>query len=215
MTIFKAPVLLALNNDGTRISGAKIYTYEDGSTTPLATYTDVGLTVASSNPIVADSDGEFPIFYLDPTEVYKFRFTDGTDAGNDPDNETDIYPIADDYEVGSSLPYDFTIGASGTIGSNQVFLGPNVVRVFTLPVNFAGSLITLETAPSAETIFSVQVDSVEIGTATFAAASQSAVLVAASIYTAVVAEQFDIVAPATINGAEGLRASFLGTYVVS
>jgi hypothetical protein len=48
------------DNTGLPLNGGLIYTYQAGSTTPLATYTDVNGTIANSNPIVLDSSGRLP-----------------------------------------------------------------------------------------------------------------------------------------------------------
>lgn len=55
------------------ISGCLIYTYMAGTTTPAPTYTDVGLSVANSNPIEADSSGRF-VAFLTPGSSYKFAY---------------------------------------------------------------------------------------------------------------------------------------------
>ena len=47
------------NSSGTPVSGAKIYFYIPGTTTPRTTYTDSALTVPAANPVVADSAGWF------------------------------------------------------------------------------------------------------------------------------------------------------------
>ena len=48
------------DNTGLPLNGGLIYTYQAGSTTPLATYTDVNGTIANTNPIVLDSSGRTP-----------------------------------------------------------------------------------------------------------------------------------------------------------
>jgi len=48
------------DNTGLPLNGGLIYTYQAGSTTPLATYTDINGTIANSNPIVLDSSGRPP-----------------------------------------------------------------------------------------------------------------------------------------------------------
>ena len=48
------------DNTGLPLNGGLIYTYQAGSTTPLATYTDMNGTIANSNPIVLDSSGRLP-----------------------------------------------------------------------------------------------------------------------------------------------------------
>lgn len=48
------------DNNGDPLTGGKIYTYEAGTTTPLATYTSKTGNVAHTNPIVLDSAGRVP-----------------------------------------------------------------------------------------------------------------------------------------------------------
>ena len=48
-------------------SGDKLYFFEAGTTTDLTVYTDNALNTAHPQPIVADSDGQFPAIYLSPT----------------------------------------------------------------------------------------------------------------------------------------------------
>jgi hypothetical protein len=70
----------ALDNDGDPISGAKLYFYEDGTTTPLATYSDEALSSANANPVVADSNGWFGEIYLKTDEAYKIVMKSSDDA---------------------------------------------------------------------------------------------------------------------------------------
>src|SRR6516165_723034 len=55
-------------------NGAKINTYLAGTSTPVATYTDVALSVPNANPIVADGNGQW-YAYLTPGVSYKFVVT--------------------------------------------------------------------------------------------------------------------------------------------
>jgi len=43
------------DNNGVPLSGGLLYTYQAGSSTPLATYTDINGTIANPNPIVLNS----------------------------------------------------------------------------------------------------------------------------------------------------------------
>lgn len=45
------------DNNGTPLVGGKLYSYEAGTTTPLATYTTSDGTVANANPIILDAGG--------------------------------------------------------------------------------------------------------------------------------------------------------------
>ncbi len=66
---------------GAPISGGKVYSFEAGTSTPLALYTDSLLTVAYSNPIILNSDGRpaGPIYML-TTPAYKLRVDDANDV---------------------------------------------------------------------------------------------------------------------------------------
>jgi len=215
MTIFTNPIALALDTAGNRISGAKMYSRLSGTTTPTNTFSDSLLTTPHTNPVVADSAGKFPIVYLNASVNYRFIFTDGVDPGNDPNLETQIYPLVDNYKIAAQTSYDFNITMPEAIGSNQKALGIIVVTPFTLSDEFAGSNARLETAPSASTVFSIQKNGVEVGTVTFASASQAGVFTtAAGSVAADLGDYFDIVAPAAINGATGLRVTFKGTVSV-
>jgi hypothetical protein len=59
------------DNDGNPAIGGLLYTYTAGTTTNLATYTDVALSVPNTNPVVLDSAGRATI-YLTPLAAYKF-----------------------------------------------------------------------------------------------------------------------------------------------
>ena len=50
------------NANGVPVSGAKIYFYQPGTTTPRSAYTDDGLTVPAANPVIADSAGWFKVY---------------------------------------------------------------------------------------------------------------------------------------------------------
>lgn len=80
-TVMPTPFQTTWDSNGNPISGGKICTYVAGTTTPVATYTDSGLTVPNGNPITADTAGRFTA-YLTPGTSYKFIYqsSDGTAA---------------------------------------------------------------------------------------------------------------------------------------
>lgn len=67
--LIEAPYSTAQDNNGTPISGAQIYTYAAGTSTPQVTYTDATGSVNASNPIVADSAGRYVIWANVPLKV--------------------------------------------------------------------------------------------------------------------------------------------------
>ena len=51
-----------LDNNGDPANGYQLFTYEAGTTTKVATYTDAALTTPNANPIILDSAGRATIF---------------------------------------------------------------------------------------------------------------------------------------------------------
>lgn len=60
LSVFGGAGAQFFDNNGVPLSGGKIYTYEAGTTTPLASYTSSSGTVAHTNPIILDSAGRVP-----------------------------------------------------------------------------------------------------------------------------------------------------------
>jgi hypothetical protein len=65
--------------DGAPLVGGKVFTYQAGTTTPLATYTTSGGTTPNTNPVILDSRGEADIWYS-PGVSYKVVLKDAADA---------------------------------------------------------------------------------------------------------------------------------------
>jgi hypothetical protein len=70
------------NNDGTILSGGKIYTYTAGTTTNQATYTTSAGSIQHSNPIILNSSGRVPTgeIWLTDGISYKFVLKDSNDV---------------------------------------------------------------------------------------------------------------------------------------
>ena len=68
-------------DDGSVLSGGKIYTYAAGTTTPRTTYTSSSGIVANPNPIILDSDGRLPNdLWLTAGLTYRLVVTDSTNV---------------------------------------------------------------------------------------------------------------------------------------
>ena len=105
------------NNDGLPLNAGKIYTYQAGSTTPLATYTDSSGLIANTNPIILGTDGRPPAtIWL--TEGFFYKFVLKTSADVTIQTYDNLYGI-----VGATPPPATPIPAggiflwSGSIGS--------------------------------------------------------------------------------------------------
>lgn len=75
------PYAVPLSAAGVILPGSKLYFYATGTSTPQPVYTDVGLTVAHSQPVVANGAGRFDAIYLDPgLPNYRILLTDSADV---------------------------------------------------------------------------------------------------------------------------------------
>ena len=64
---------------GNILAGGQLFTYQAGSSTPLATYTTINGTIANANPIVLGTDGKIPSeLWLQYGYSYKFLLQTAT-----------------------------------------------------------------------------------------------------------------------------------------
>lgn len=111
------------SSDVTIGTGYNLYTYETGTTTEKATYSDESLTVANTNPIVADANGSFGNVWVSDLSLYKIILTDADDvliATYDPvDGEsnslTDFDPMPTVY-MGTTSGDGTTYTLTSTVG---------------------------------------------------------------------------------------------------
>lgn len=74
----QVPRLYFVDSNGNPLVGGKLWTYQSGTSTPLATFTTSAGTVANTNPIILDSRGE-ALVYLG-SSAYRFYLTDANDV---------------------------------------------------------------------------------------------------------------------------------------
>lgn len=104
----------ATDSDNNPLPGAKLYFYTTGTTTPEDVYTTSALSVAHSNPVEADSAGNFPAIYLDPLVSYRAVCKNSTGATT----VYDLDPITTGLDAGSvSFTQSGTGAASATVQS--------------------------------------------------------------------------------------------------
>lgn len=80
MSNFLNPFYRALDSNGDPISGAKLYFYEAGTSTPKNTFSDEALTSANANPVIADANGYFGRIYMATDTEYKAVLKDADDV---------------------------------------------------------------------------------------------------------------------------------------
>jgi hypothetical protein len=78
--------------NGHPLPGAKMYFYESGTVTPKDTYSDEALTTPNTNPVIADSQGQFGDIFL--SGAYSCKLDDADDV-TQPDYPAEIAATVD------------------------------------------------------------------------------------------------------------------------
>jgi len=105
------------DNNGVPLAGGLIYTYQAGSSTPLATYQDNAGTIANANPIVLDSAGRVPneIWLL---QGYSYKFVIQSASGSSIITLDNLYGILQNAPaVTNTVPSGLIAIWSGSTGS--------------------------------------------------------------------------------------------------
>ncbi|WP_336974499.1 hypothetical protein [Alcaligenes sp. PF14] len=76
---YVSPRFVALDDKGTPLVGARLYTFANKSTTPKATYRDATGSAANTNPVILDANGS-AVLYLTGNELYTFVLKDQFDV---------------------------------------------------------------------------------------------------------------------------------------
>lgn len=81
LSIFGGVGAQFFDNNGVILTGGKIFTYEAGTTTPLATYTSSTGNTAHTNPIILDAAGRVPGGEIwNALQLYKFVLKTSADV---------------------------------------------------------------------------------------------------------------------------------------
>ena len=114
---FYEPIARIFTNAGAVGVGYKYFFYQTGTTTPVTTYQNAGLTVANTNPVISDANGRFPeIWYSDLSQL-KLIVKDSSNnivdgAGADPVGATDAAVSLNDFDVRPTSYWGLTAGTS-------------------------------------------------------------------------------------------------------
>jgi hypothetical protein len=139
------------DNNGVILTGGKIYTYEAGTTTPLATYTSSSGSTAHTNPIVLNSAGRVPNGGEIWIQLRLYKFVLETSTGvliatydNVGSSFNAIAIIANFTGNGSTVA--FTL-ASAPAGENATNVYINGVYQQKNTYSLAGAVLTFSQAP--------------------------------------------------------------------
>jgi hypothetical protein len=150
LSIFGGVGAQFFDNNGNPLSGGKIYTYEAGTTTPLATYTSSTGVTAHTNPIVLDSGGRVPGGEIwNQLRLYKFVLE--TSAGvliatyDNVGSSFNLTSIIANFN-GNGTTVAFTL-ASAPISENTTNVYVNGVYQQKNTYSVAGAVLTFSQAP--------------------------------------------------------------------
>jgi hypothetical protein len=105
------------SNDGLPLAAGKLQTFQAGSTTPLATFTDASGLIANTNPIILGTSGRPPsTIWLSDGFFYKFVLSDANDVVIQ--TYDNLYGIVDAQSPAATpIPTGGILLWSGSIGS--------------------------------------------------------------------------------------------------
>src|ERR1035437_10631403 len=72
-TRYWTPNQFEIDGQGVPLAGGQLFTYLTGTGTPKNTFSDVNLTTANANPVIADGNGRFGSIFLAPDAAYKIQ----------------------------------------------------------------------------------------------------------------------------------------------
>jgi len=138
VNITPTPVQRFVDSNGNALVGGQLFTYQAGTTTKVATYTDATGSVQNTNPIILNQRGECSIWLL-PTQSYKFVLATATDT--DPP-QSPIWTEDQIQATGAEATGNMIDekGSGGTPGfAANVDFTPGTTTVLTLSNNYGSS----------------------------------------------------------------------------
>lgn len=162
MAVFLSPVggvaAQFFDNNGSPLTGGKIYTYASGTTTNQATYTSSSGSTAHSNPIILDSAGRVPggEIWL---SALQYKFVTKTSADVTIGTYDNVSGIgAASYQVdnftGTGAQTVFTL-SNASLGENFTFVYVNGVYQNKNTYSVASATLTFSEAPPLTSLIEV------------------------------------------------------------
>lgn len=167
--LFTLPQQVLVDSSGQPYPGAKAYFFAAGTTNFQAAYTDLGLSVAHPQPVVADANGRLPAIYLNNSADADYRVQVKTSADvliydqdniprrqpitqsqvgealypqTTPESNANVTPSSYAYPPGDRRRYSSLQDAAAVCQDNNYTLElDGASRAITQPVVFTGSVI--------------------------------------------------------------------------
>lgn len=148
---YYTPKAYAFGSVGEIVPGALLNFYLSGSDTRVATFSNQALTVANTNPVVANGAGVFPDIFLDPTKSYKVVYTGPDDTITPPVEYWTADPVTEAWAVDESTffdqPFQFLGGVPPGISETMgMYVAARPQRIF---ADFNGNSLGFEAAVGA------------------------------------------------------------------
>jgi hypothetical protein len=146
-TLSPAPKQQFFDNNGRPLVSGKLFTYEAGTATKLATYTDSGGLTPNTNPVILDYRGECNL-WIPPNVPYKFVLSPSTDT--DPptnpiwtvDNvvSSQLITLYGGVDTGSANAYvlSFTANFDSLTDGIVIYWVPSFTNTFNCTLNVNG-----------------------------------------------------------------------------
>lgn len=105
-TLWRRSNSIEWDANGDRASGAKVYFYDAGTSTPRAAYQNADLSTAHPHPVVADGNGRWPAIFLQFGDYKETATTSGGSELWSTDNITNDEPFDDTFELDEDALYN-------------------------------------------------------------------------------------------------------------
>jgi hypothetical protein len=150
LSIFGGVGAQFFDNNGNPLSGGKIYTYEAGTSTPLATYTSSNGNTAHTNPIVLDAAGRVPGGEIwNALRLYKFVLKTSAEVTiatyDNVGSSFNVAPLIANF-VGTGVTVAFTL-ATAPVSKDATNVFINGVYQQKNTYSLAGLVLTFSEAP--------------------------------------------------------------------
>lgn len=164
------------------------------TTTTSTTTTSSGLILEPPPRSTGNIQQDYPLLLDWIYKAYLALRALREDANSVITTVTEISDALDSGALGDGS-YEFLISVPGLLDASAQVCEVIFATAVTYAVDFDGSLAEAQIAATAETIFSIQQNNVEIGTLTFAAASTTGTFVLAAETTFAVGDILEIIGP--------------------
>jgi len=128
-TLSPVPVFKGFDNNGQPLAFGKLFTYQGGTTTKLATYTDSTGITPNPNPVILNARGEAQI-WVPPNVAYKYVLAPSTDTDPptspiwtvDQITNSQLITLYGGVDTGTSNAYVLTFPANFTSYTDEIII---------------------------------------------------------------------------------------------